>query len=74
MHLKLDEKADPRWRLSLEEAGRHVSTLAEEHLRRAADSIIGRTCKYLGLCLLLWTWAFPRSWSTLQTTIRGSLF
>ena len=52
MRFKLDENADPRWRMPLEEAGLHVSTVAEEHLQGAKDPVIAKKCKELGLCLI----------------------
>jgi predicted nuclease of predicted toxin-antitoxin system len=52
MRFKLDENADPRWRIPLEEAGHSVSTVAEEHLRGSKDSVIAQTCRNLGLCLI----------------------
>jgi predicted nuclease of predicted toxin-antitoxin system len=52
MRFKLDENADPRWRIPLEEAGLHVSTVAEEHLQGAKDPVIAKKCKELGLCLI----------------------
>jgi predicted nuclease of predicted toxin-antitoxin system len=52
MRFKLDENADPRWRIPLEEAGHSVSTVADEDLRGSPDSVIAQTCKSLGLCLI----------------------
>ncbi len=52
MQFRLDENADPRWRIPLEEAGHRVSTVADEHLKGAKDPVIARTCKHLGLCLI----------------------
>jgi len=52
MRLKLDENADPRWRITLEEIGHQVSTVPEEHLEGSKDSIIAQTCKDLGMCLI----------------------
>jgi predicted nuclease of predicted toxin-antitoxin system len=52
MRFNFDENADPRWRIPLEEAGHHVSTVAEEHLQGAKDPVIARTCRDLGLCLV----------------------
>lgn len=51
MRFKLDENADPRWRVPLEEAGHHVSTVSEEHLQGSEDRVIALTCKEKGLCL-----------------------
>ena len=44
MHFKLDENADPRWRLPLEHAGRFVSTISEEGLSGSDDDIIAKVC------------------------------
>jgi hypothetical protein len=33
MHLKLDENADPRWRIPLEAAGNTVSTVPKKNYR-----------------------------------------
>ena len=52
MRFKLDENANPRWRIPLEEAGHQVSTVAEEHLQGSADSVIARTCQELSMCLI----------------------
>jgi len=52
MHFKLDENADPRWRIPLEEAGNTVSTVAEEKLRGEADATIAAVCRSLDMCLL----------------------
>jgi len=52
MRFKLDENADPSWRIPLEEAGHGVSTVAEERLRGSQDSVIAQTCKNVGLCLI----------------------
>jgi len=40
MHFKLDENADPRWRLPLEHAGHFVSTVSEEALSGSDDDVI----------------------------------
>ena len=42
MHFKLDENADPRWRLPLEHAGHFVSTISEEGLSGSDDDIIAK--------------------------------
>jgi len=52
MRFKLDENADPTWRIPLEDAGHQVSTVAEEHLLGSKDTIIAKTCKDEGLCLI----------------------
>ncbi len=52
MRFKLDENADPRWRIPLEEAGHQVSTVREERLQGSDDRLIARTCKDQGLCLI----------------------
>ncbi len=52
MRLKLDENADPRWRVPLEKAGHLVSTVREEGLQGAADPVIAMTCKAMDLCLI----------------------
>ncbi len=52
MRFKLDENADPKWRIPLEDAGHRVSTVAEEHLQGSKDTIIAKTCKDEGLCLI----------------------
>ncbi|MBI4964171.1 MAG: DUF5615 family PIN-like protein [Desulfomonile tiedjei] len=52
MRFKLDENADQRWRTPLEEAGHHVSTVAEEGLQGEKDPVLAQTCKDLGLCLI----------------------
>jgi predicted nuclease of predicted toxin-antitoxin system len=52
MRFKLDENADPRWRIPLEQTGHHVSTVSEERLQGSEDRIIALTCKDKGLCLI----------------------
>lgn len=52
MRFKLDENADPRWRVPLEESGHQVSTVAEESLQGSEDPVIARTCKEQDLCLI----------------------
>lgn len=52
MHFKLDENADPRWRVPLEDAGNTVSTVAEEKLRGETDATIAAVCRSLDMCLL----------------------
>lgn len=52
MRFKLDENADPRWRIQLEEAGHGVWTVSEENLQGYQDRIIAQTCKDEGLCLM----------------------
>ena len=52
MHFKLDENADPRWRVPLEAAGSTVSTVAEEKLQGEADTTIAAVCRSLDMCLL----------------------
>jgi len=44
MHFKLDENADPRWRLPLEHAGHFVSTVSEEALSGSDDDVIAKVC------------------------------
>src|SRR5213594_225298 len=44
MHFKLDENADPRWRLPLEKAGHGASTVIEEALAGSEDPIIAKVC------------------------------
>src|SRR5437667_7461069 len=41
---KLDENADPRWRLPLEHAGHFVSTVSEEALSGSDDDVIAKVC------------------------------
>jgi predicted nuclease of predicted toxin-antitoxin system len=52
MRFKLDENADPRWRIPLEKMGHQVSTVGEEGLQGANDDLIANTCGQLGLCLI----------------------
>jgi hypothetical protein len=52
LHFKLDENADPRWRVPLEQPGHQVSTTAEESLNGADDRTIAETCQTAGLCLI----------------------
>ncbi len=52
MHFKLDENADPRWRVPLEEAGNTVSTVVEEKLGGEPDKTIAAFCRSLDMCLI----------------------
>ncbi len=52
LRFKLDENADPRWRVPLEQESYEVSTVAEEGLRGTDDQTLARTCQDLGLCLV----------------------
>jgi len=42
LHFKLDENADPRWKIPLSESGHAVSTAAEESLQGSDDETIAR--------------------------------
>ncbi|MBM4321850.1 MAG: hypothetical protein FJ125_18415, partial [Deltaproteobacteria bacterium] len=48
----MDENADARWRIPLEEAGHLVSTVREEGLRGTDDQTLISICQGLGLCLI----------------------
>ncbi len=52
MRFKLDENLDARWRVPLEEAGRQVSTVAEEALEGTEDRTLAEICRSLSLCLI----------------------
>lgn len=52
MRFKLDENANPRWRVPLEDAGHDVSTVADERLQGAKDSLIAEICRAEGRCLI----------------------
>lgn len=52
MRFKLDENADPRWRVPLEAADHTVSTVREERLQGQANATIAAVCRSLDLCLL----------------------
>lgn len=49
---KLDENADPRWRVALESAGNTVFTVTEEGLCGAEDHRLAEACRREGLCLV----------------------
>jgi predicted nuclease of predicted toxin-antitoxin system len=52
LRFKLDENADPRWRVPLEQAGHTVSTTAEESLNGTDDRTLAAICRSLGFCLI----------------------
>lgn len=52
MHFKLDENANPRWRVILEDAGHTVSTVVEEHLQGESDNTIAAVCRSINICLI----------------------
>ena len=52
LHFKLDENADPRWRVPLEEAGNDVSSVADEGLQGADDQTLAAVCRDQRLCLI----------------------
>jgi predicted nuclease of predicted toxin-antitoxin system len=52
MHFKLDENADPRWRLPLEHAGHLVSTVSDEALTGSDDDLIAKVCSENGFALI----------------------
>ncbi len=52
MHFKLDENANPQWRVPLEAAGHTVSTVIEEKLQGQADVTIAAVCRSLNMCLV----------------------
>ena len=52
LHFKLDENADPRWRVPLEQAGNDVSTVADEGLQGADDQTLAAVCRDQHRCLI----------------------
>ncbi|MEW6351752.1 MAG: DUF5615 family PIN-like protein [Thermodesulfobacteriota bacterium] len=60
MRFKLDENADPRWRMPLETDGHTVSTVLEERLQGTDDHILAETCKEHGLVLITVDVGFAR--------------
>jgi len=52
VHFKLDENADPRWKIPLLEAGHTATTAAEKSLQGANDEAVARTCRSQRMCLI----------------------